>query len=129
MDLGKLNRDAEDRGVAWAAVAAAAIAVVSLLSAGLAAAAGDQTSGFFLATVGTAQLALAYGVYRGSRTCAMAVFGLWIVDRLIGFVAYGPGYLVSIWTLVFTVMLFAGLRGVFAQHARPAPSAGARPAH
>lgn len=122
MDLAKLNRDAEDRSVVWAAVVASVIALVSLIGAGLAAAAGDRTSGIFLSTVGTAQLALAYGVYRGSRACAVAVFGLWAVDRLIGFAVSGPGHLLSVWTLVFTVMLFAGMRGVFAQHARRARS-------
>jgi hypothetical protein len=127
MDLGKLNRDAEDRSVAWGAVVASVIAVVSLISGGLAAAGGDLASGLFLATVGTAQLAMAYGVYRGSRACAVAVLALWVADRLISMVAYGPGVVLSVWTVVFTVMLFAGMRGVFAQHARVA-SGGARPA-
>lgn len=122
MDLAKLNRDAEDRGVVRAAAAASAIALVSLVSAVLAAAAGDTTSGIFLSTVGTAQLALAYGVYRGSRACAAAVFGLWIVDRLISVAAFGPGAVVNVWTVILTVMLVAGLRGVLAQHARRAPS-------
>ncbi|HEX2209077.1 MAG TPA: hypothetical protein VHG93_15465 [Longimicrobium sp.] len=127
MDLGKLNRDAEDRSVVWGAVVASVIALVSLIQAALAAAAGDRVNAAVLAVVGAVQLALAYGVYRGSRACAVAVLGLWIVDRLIGFAAYGPGYIVSIWTLVFTVMLFAGMRGVFAQHARtPRPDAGSR---
>lgn len=120
MDLGKLNRDAEDRSVVWAAVVVTALAAISLISAGLAAAAGDRASAFALTAIGLAQLALAYGVYRGSRACAMAVFGLWIADRLVMLAAYGLAGVLNILTLVFTVMLFAGLRGVFAQHARRA---------
>lgn len=128
MDLGKLNRDAEDRSVVWGAVAASVIALVSLVSAELASAAGDRTAGVFLATVGTAQLALAYGVYHRSRACALAVLALWIVDRVIGLVAFGPGWILSVWTLLFTVMLVAGLRGALDRHPRHAPAAGARPA-
>ena len=129
MDLDKLNRDAEDRSVVWGAVVASVIALVSLISAGLASAGGDRTSGVFLATVGTVQLALAYGVYRGSRACAVAVLALWTVDRLIGVVAYGPGWVLNVWTVVFTVMLLAGLRGVLARHARRPTVAGGRIAH
>jgi hypothetical protein len=127
MDLAKLNRDAEDRSVAWGAVAACAIAAVSLVGAGLALAAGDRANGLLQGAIGLAQLALAYGVYRGSRACAAAVLALWIVDRLLVALAYGPGAVLSIWTIVFTVMLVAGLRGTFAQHARPAAPPKHRP--
>lgn len=41
MDLARIGRDAEDRGVVWAAVAAATIGAVSLVGAALAFAAGD----------------------------------------------------------------------------------------
>ena len=128
MDLGKINRDAEDRSVVWGAVAAAALGAVSLIGAALARAAGDGLSASGLAVIGIAQLGLAFGVYRGSRFCAVAVFGLWIADRLIGMLTYGPGSVASVWTVVFTVMLFAAMRGTFAQHARRAGAAAARSA-
>jgi hypothetical protein len=120
MDLGKITRDSEDRSVVWGAVVASVLALVNLINAGLAAGAGDGPSAGVYGTMGLVLLALAYGVYRGSRACAIAVFGLWAASLALGLLAYGPGALLSVPNVVFTVMLFAGMRGVFAQHARNA---------
>ena len=122
MDLGKINRDSEDRSVIWGAVVASVIALVALINAGLAAGAGDLASAGLFGVIGLVQLGLAYGVYRGSRACAVAVFALWAGSLALSALAYGPGSVVSVLNVVFTVMLFAGMRGVFAQHARRAPS-------
>ena len=110
----------------WGAVVASVIALVTLINAGLAAGAGDQASAGMFALIGLVQLALAYGVYRGSRACAVAVFALWVGNLALSALLYGPGSVVSVLSVAFTVMLFAGMRGVFAQHARPPASAARR---
>lgn len=123
MDLGKINRDSEDRSVIWGAVVASVIALVTLINAGLAAGAGDRASASVFGLIGVVQLGLAYGVYRGSRACAVAVFALWVGNLALSALVYGPGSVLSVLNVVFTVMLFAGMRGVFAQHARtPRPA-------
>lgn len=123
MDLGKITRDSEDRSVVWGAVVASVIALVNLILAGLAAGAGDGQSAGVFGTIGVVLLALAYGVYRGSRACAVAVFGFWAASLALSAWAYGPGSVLSVPNVVFTVMLFAGMRGVFAQAARvPGPA-------
>lgn len=122
MDLGKINRDSQDRSVVWGAAAACVIAFVNLINAALARGAGDgQRAGVFGA-IGVVLLALASGVYRGSRACALAVFGFWAASLALSAYAYGPGSVLRVSNLVFTVMLFVGLRGVFAQASRaPGP--------
>lgn len=128
MDLGKINRDSEDRSVIWGAVVASVIALVTLINAGLAAGAGDRASAGGFGVIGLVLLALAYGVYRGSRACAVAVFALWVGNLALGALAYGPGSVLGVWNVVFTAMLFAGMRGAFAQASRPADPRSTRTA-
>lgn len=123
MDLGKISRDSEDRGVVWGAAAASVIALVNLLNAALASGAGDGQSAGVFGSTGVVLLALAYGVYRGSRACAIAVFGLWAASLALSAWGYGRMPVLRVPNLVFTVMLFVGMRGVFAQAARaPRPA-------
>lgn len=74
MDLGKITRDSKGRSVVWGALVASVLALVNLINAGLAAGAGDRPSAGVFGMIGGVLLALAYGVYRGSRACAIAVF-------------------------------------------------------
>lgn len=126
MDLGKINRDSEDRAVWWAVAVTALLGVTAALNASSA-----HLEGFPLASRAAAVLALvyfglAYGVYRGSRAAAVAVVVFFVLESLakllvFGFLAMGP-----VWTVIFGGILWAGMRGVFARAERP-PQAGALP--
>lgn len=120
MDLGKINRDAEDRSVVWAAGVTALLGFSALLSGGAAFLDGDVLGGRVGVLVAIVFLALAVGVYRGSRAAAVAVVSLFILQAAINFLAFGLAGMGPVWTAIMGAVLWAGMRGVFAQAARPA---------
>jgi hypothetical protein len=130
MDLGKINRDAEDRSVVWAAGVTALMGLSALLSASAAFLNGNVLGGRVGVLVAIVFFALAVGVYRGSRAAAVAVVSLFILQAAINFLVYGLMGMGPVWTVILGAVLWAGMRGVFAQAARPAsaPPSSRRPA-
>jgi hypothetical protein len=124
MDLGKINRDSEDRSVAWAACVTALLAVSALLG-GVASYLEDDVLGGRIGILAALLFfGLAYGVYRGSRAAAVTVVALFVLQAAIAFLARGLMGTSPFWTVILGAMLWAGMRGVFAQAARPAPRRG-----
>jgi hypothetical protein len=126
MDLGKINRDAEDRSVLWAAGVTALLGLSALLSGGAAFLDGDVIGGRMGVLVAIVFLALAAGVYRGSRAAAVAVVGLFLLQAAVNFLVLGLAGMGLVWTVVLGATLWAGMRGVFAQAARPASAPSSR---
>lgn len=126
MDLGKITRDSEDRDVRKAALVAGVLGLGTLVSGVIVWRMGGSDWGLVAVSIGVIQLSLAYGVYRGSRACAMAVLALFALDRFLAFATAGIMGVLNLWTIGGAVMLWAGMRGVFAQHARGTgkPAAG-----
>jgi hypothetical protein len=118
MDLGKINRDSEDRSVVWAAVVTAAIGLSLLLMGSAGNLAGRTVESRANLVVALIYFVLAYGVYRGSRAAAVVVVVLFLLNAAgsLVFIGLTPGWLA--WTLCMGGLLWAGMRGVFAQHAR-----------
>ena len=56
----------------------------------------------------------------------MAVVSLYILQAVLGFLAVGLVRMGPAWTVVLGAMLWAGMRGVFAQSARPASARPSR---
>ena len=118
MDLGKLVRDEEDRSVRNAALVATLLGLATLIG-GLLSLEESGGATVVVVVIGLVQLGLAYGLYRGSRACAVAVLALFVVDRVVTVLATGAvglGFLV--WTVIFGALLYGGMRGTFAQGAR-----------
>ena len=118
MDLGKLVRGEEDRSVQVAALVAALLGLATLIG-GLLSLGTSGVSGWVVVAIGIVQLGLAYGLYRGSRACAVAVLALFVIDRVVTVLAAGAvglGFL--IWTAIFGALLYGGMRGTFARNSR-----------
>jgi glucose dehydrogenase len=118
MDLGKLVRDEEDRSVRNAALVAALLGLATLIGGMLSLGTSGGSAGVVV-VIGLVQLGLAFGLYRGSRACAVAVLALFVVDRAVTVLAAGRaglGFLV--WTVIFGALLYGGMRGTFAKNAR-----------
>jgi|GEM_PF-6546604 len=122
MDLGKINRNAEDRSVVWAAVVTAFLGVAAGLSALFAQLNGRVLDAGIEWVVAILYCGLAFGVYRGSRAAAVAVVTLYLLNVLLSLLAFGLRG-VGLMTVVLGVVLWAGMRGVFAQAARAPRSA------
>jgi hypothetical protein len=126
MNLGKIVENEDLRLMREAALAAACLGGLTVLTGLLAENPADRAAGI---AIGLLQLGLAFGVSRGSRASAVAVFGLFILSRLIQLVVLGPLALLSFWNLVLLAVLFAGMRATFAAAARKREAqARARPA-
>jgi len=126
MDLGKLNRNAEDRSVVWAALVTAFFGLTSLVMAAATRLEGRALDSRVNLVLGLVWFGLAYAVYRGSRAAAVAVVTLFLLNVTINFLFVGISLGTVVWSVILGTMLWAGMRGVFAQHARP--PAPARPA-
>lgn len=126
MDLGKLNRDDENRSVVWASVLTAFTGLGALVAAVLSHLAGQALGARAWMVVAVVYCGLAYGVYRGSRAAAVVVVALFGLVAAVLVLVTGPS-LILILPLIWGATLWDGMRGVFAQHAR-VRSAGARPA-
>lgn len=122
MDLGKINRDAEDRSVVWAAAVTALLGLTALLGAGASRLEGDVLGGRVGILAALVFFALAYGVYRGSRAAAVAAVVLFVLRAALSFLAFGVTGMSPLWTVILGALLWAGMRGVFAQSARPPAS-------
>jgi hypothetical protein len=123
MDLGKLNRDAEDRSVVWAALVTAFLGVATGVSGLFSHLNGRSLDARIEWVVAIVYCALALGVHRGSRAAAVAVVTLYLLNVLLSLMAFGLRG-VGLVTVVLGVVLWAGMRGVFARRARTVPSAG-----
>ena len=115
MNLGKIVENEDLRLMRQAALAAAFLGGLTLLTGLLAENAADRVAGI---AIGLLQLGLAFGVSRGSRASAIAVFGLFMLSRLIQLLVLGPMALLSLTNVVLLVVLFAGMRATFAAAAR-----------
>lgn len=120
MDLGKINRDAEDRSVVWAATVTAFLGATLLINAWSSFLDGEVLGGRIAILLALVFFALAYAVYRGSRAAAVAVVALFVLSRAAVFLAFGLMAMSPLWTLILGAMLWAGMRGVFAKARRPA---------
>jgi hypothetical protein len=127
MDLGKIVRNSEDRSVGWAAVVTAFMGVATGLSALFAQLNGrvlDARIGWVIAIV---YWGLAFGVYRGSRAAAVAVVTLYLLNVLLSLLAFGLRG-IGLMTIILGVILWDGMRGVFAKAAR-SPQSASSPRH
>jgi hypothetical protein len=129
MDLGKINRNSEDRSVVWAAVATAVLGVGTGLSALFSQLNGRALDARIEWVIAIIYCGLAFGVYRGIRAAAVAVITLYLLMVLLSLLAFGLRG-VGLMTIVMGVILWTGMRGVFAQAARSPRSASSprRPA-
>lgn len=118
MDLGKLNRNAEDRSVVWAALVTAFLGLISLVTAAVGGLAGESVESRINLVAGLVYFGLAYAVYRGSRVAAVIVVALFLLNAALSLLVIGLTLGWVAWTLIMGGMLWAGMRGVFAQHAR-----------
>jgi hypothetical protein len=125
MDLGKINRNAEDRSVVWAALVTAFLGVAAGLSALFAQLNGRGLDAGIQGVIAIVYCGLAFGVYRSSRAAAVAVVTLYLLNVLLSLLAFGLRG-IGLMTIVLGVILWAGMRGVFAQAAR-APRPASRP--
>jgi hypothetical protein len=66
--------------------------------------------------------ALGFGIKDRSRAAAVIAFSLFVLDRLVGAVLYGPRGL--LFSIIFAVALLNGMRGCFAYHKLPTPPPG-----
>ncbi|HEU4883103.1 MAG TPA: hypothetical protein VFT45_12675 [Longimicrobium sp.] len=127
MDLGRLNRDAEDRSVVWAAVVTAALGVATGLFGVFAHLNGQALDARIQLAAAIVYCGLAFGIYRGSRAAAVAVVTLYLLNAALSLLAFGLRG-VGLMTIILGAVLWAGMRGVFAQAAR-APRTASRPGH
>lgn len=118
MDLGKLNRNAEDRSVVWAALVTAFLGLIALVTGAVGGLAGESVESRVNLVAGLVYFGLAYAVYRGSRVAAVIVVGLFLLNAAVSLLIIGVTLGWLAWTLIMGGMLWAGMRGVFAQHAR-----------
>jgi uncharacterized membrane protein len=124
MDLGRLNRNAEDRSVVWAALVTAFLGLIALVTAWVASLEGRTPDARVTLVFALVLFALAYAIHRGSRVAAVLVVTVFLANAVLTILFVG----VSLATLAFHgilgAMLWAGMRGVFAQRVRAASSAG-----
>lgn len=118
MDLGKLNRNDEDRSVVWAAVITAFTGLAALLAAIFANLAGQAPQAGTSLVIALVYFGLAYGVYRGSRAAAVVVVALFALVAAGALLLTGLSLLWIVLVLVWGVALWDGMRGVFARRAR-----------
>jgi hypothetical protein len=127
MDLGKINRDREDRAVWWAVGVTVLFGATTLLNAGSAQMEGYPLASRIAVLIALVFFGLAYGIYRGSRAAAVAVVAVFVLEAIAKYIAFGFWAMGPLWTAIYGGILWAGMRGVFAQAARPPqPPGGAR---
>lgn len=119
MDLGKINRNAEDRSVVWAALVTAVMGLAAGLSAAIANLNERAVDARVYLVMAAALFGLAYAVYRGSRAAAVTVVAIYVLGASLTLLARGIGLGSLFWTAFLGSFLWYGMRGVFAQHARP----------
>ena len=118
MDLGKLNRDDENRSVVWAAVLTAFTGVGALLAGTFGSLAGEGAQARGPLVVALVYFGLAYGVYRGSRAAAVVVVAIFALLAVTALILSGFSLLWIVLLGIWGMTLWDGMRGVFAQHAR-----------
>jgi hypothetical protein len=127
MDLGKINRDSEDRSVVWAAVVTAFMGIAAGLSAGIANFNGRTLDARIDLIMALVYFGLAYGVYRGSRAAAVVVVTMYVLNASVTLLVVGIGLGSLFWTAFLGSFLWYGMRGVFAQATRaPRPDPASR---
>jgi hypothetical protein len=130
MDLGKINRDREDRAVWWALAVTVLFGVTTLLNAGSAEVEGHPLASRIAGLIALVFFGLAYGIHRGSRAAAVAVVVVFVLEAIAKYIAFGFWAMGPLWTAIYGGILWAGMRGVFAQASRPVqgPARPRRPA-
>jgi hypothetical protein len=124
MDLGKINRNSEDRAVWWAVAVTVLFGATMLLNAFSARLEGYPLASRIAVLLALLFFGLAYGIYRGSRAAAIAVGVVFVLEAIAKFIAFGFWAMGPLWTAIFGVILWAGMRGVFAQASRPSQPPG-----
>lgn len=125
MDLGKINRDSEDRSVWWAVAVTVLFGATALLNAASAQLERDPLASRIAVLLALLFFGLAYGIHRGSRAAAIAVVVVFVLEAIAKFITFGFWAMGPLWTAIFGVILWAGMRGVFAQASRPPNRSGA----
>jgi hypothetical protein len=129
MNLGKIVQNEDRRLIRQAALAAGIVAGLTTLNGILGLLGDGGTAARLMLAIGIVELALAYGVSRGSRAASVAVFAMFLVGRLATFILLGLSGILNLWTVILAVVLFAGMRATFADYERErAARAQARPA-
>ena len=125
MKLGRLAEKQDERDVLWGAGAAALLGLGTFISGFLMWRLSHAPGGAVITAFGAVQLALAFGVYRRSRACAVTVLTLFVIERIIAFLFVGIAMMGIVWTFVIGAMLYNGLKGILAERARAKPVAAA----
>jgi len=118
MNLGKLVQNEDRRLIRQAAIAAGLVGGLTTLSGILGILGEGGAEARLTLVIGVVQLALAYGISRGSRAASVAVFALFVLGRVIAFVLVGLSGVLNVWTVILAVVLFAGMRATFADYER-----------
>jgi hypothetical protein len=125
MKLGRLAERQDNRDVVGGAGAAALLGLGTLISGLLMWRLSHAPGGAATTAVGVVPLALALGIYRRSRVCAVIVLTLFVLERLAVFLFLGIGGVGILWTVVIGSALYGGLKAILAERARTKPVAAA----
>jgi hypothetical protein len=126
MKLDRLVANEDANRVKWGAAAAAFLGLGTLVIGILALTLDRNPAGSVIAAFGVIQLALAYGVHRRSRACAIAVLAIFALERLLTFLSMGIGTSGIVWTVIIAVTLVNGLKGILSERERAARTAAPR---
>jgi nitrate/nitrite transporter NarK len=122
MTLGRLSRNAKERNPVRAAIATAFIGIFMLVQGILADREGTGGSVWYV--IALIFFALVVPVWRDNDEAEVAVIGIFLLLMALA-VFIGGMKILFPWPLVMGVVLWAGMRGVPVQNARP-PAPGAR---
>lgn len=122
MKLGRLSRNAKERNAVRAAIATAFIGSFMLVQGILASMEGQGGEVFY--AIALIFFALAVPVSRGNDEAGLAVIGIFVLLMVLLVLISGLRFLFP-WPLIMALVLWAGMRGVPVQNARP-PAPGAR---
>jgi hypothetical protein len=122
MKLGRLARNAKERNPVRAAIATVLIGLF-ILGQGILADLEGIGGGIFYG-IALVFFGLAVPVYLGSDEAGLAVIGIWLLLVVLTVMVGGLKMLFP-WPLIMAAVLWAGMRGVPMQNARP-PASRAR---
>lgn len=124
MRLGGLHRNAKERNPVRAAIATVLIGLF-ILGQGILADLEGVGGGLWYG-VALVFFVLAVPVYLGSDEAGLAVIGIWLMLVFLTVMLGGLKMLFP-WPMIMAAVLWAGMRGVPMQNARPPASRGAGP--
>jgi hypothetical protein len=122
--LGRLSRNAKERIPVRAAIATVFIGSFMLVQGILSSQEGQGGEIFYV--IAAIFFGLAVPVYRGSDEAGLAVIGIFVLLMVLVVMISGLKILFP-WPMIMAAVLWAGMRGVPVQNARPPAPTGADP--